>query len=80
MHVNYSTSAAGSLRAELRDAGNKPLPGYRLRDCEPLVGDHIERVIRWKGARSAAAVADRTVRLRFALQDADLYALRFGQE
>ena len=80
LHVNYSTSAAGSLRAELRDAGNKPLPGYRLRDCEPLVGDHIERVIRWKGARSAAAVADRTVRLRFALQDADLYALRFGQE
>ncbi len=80
LRVNYSTSAAGSLRAELRDGeDNKPLPGYRLRDCVPLIGDHIERAVQWRGARSAAALAGKTVRLRFALEDADLFSLCFGQ-
>lgn len=78
LQLNYSTSAAGSLRAELRDADNRPLPGYRLRDCAPLVGDHIERVLRWKDDASAAALAGKVVRLRFALQDGDLYSLRFS--
>ncbi|MFT5377090.1 MAG: hypothetical protein ACI906_003928 [Candidatus Latescibacterota bacterium] len=75
--LNYSTSAAGSLRAELRDAENKPLAGFRLRDCEPLVGDHIARALQWKGGRSVGELAGRPVRLRFVVEDGDLYSLRF---
>ena len=78
LQLNYATSAAGSLRAELRDEHNKALPGYRLRDCAPLVGDDIERTLRWQGDLSASALAGQTVRLRFVLEDADLYAFCFA--
>ena len=79
LRLNYATSAAGSLRAEVRNVQGKPLPGYHLRDCEPLVGDHIERVLRWRGDRSAASLAGKALRLRFVLDDADLYSFRFGE-
>ena len=78
LRLNYSTSAVGAVRAEVRDAGGKPLPGFGLRDGVPLVGDRIEGAVRWKGGRGLAALAGRTVRLRFVVRDADLYSLRFA--
>ncbi len=76
--LNYSTSAAGNVRAELCNAENKPLPGFRLRDCEPLVGDHLARAVQWKGARSVGELVGQRVRLRFVIEDGDLYSLRFA--
>ncbi|MFH1571312.1 MAG: hypothetical protein ABIL09_25205, partial [Gemmatimonadota bacterium] len=75
--LNYATSAAGVVQVELADAEGRPLPGYRLRDCRPLVGDHIERAVTWKGGGDLTALAGRPVRLRLVLEDADLYSLRF---
>ena len=49
-----------------------------IRDCAPLVGDDIERTLRWQGDLSASALAGQTVRLRFVLEDADLYAFCFA--
>ena len=69
-------ASRGHTRVELQDAGGKPLPGFTLADCVPLVGDHIEQAVSWKGA-SLAALAGQPVRLRFQLQDADLFSLRF---
>ena len=77
LKLNYSTSAGGSIRAELRTFDGRPLPGYCLRDCEPLVGDHIERVLRWQGDRSTAALTGQRMQLRFVMEDGDLYSLRF---
>lgn len=69
LRLNYSTSAIGSLRAELRSADSGALLGYRLRDCAPLVGDH-----------SSVCCAGREIgaRRRFIIQDGDLYSLRFA--
>jgi hypothetical protein len=75
--VNFSTGAAGGLRVELQDATGEPLPGFALTDAVEQVGDEIERVVTWKGGRDVSGLAGRPVRLRFAMQDADLYSLRF---
>ena len=75
--LNYATSAAGSLRVELQDAAGAPLPGFTAADCDELVGDEIARPITWHGRADLAAFAGRPVRLRFVMQDADLYSLRF---
>lgn len=75
--VNVSTSAAGSLRAEIQSAEGRPLPGYTLADCPEVIGDQVERIVSWKGGPDVAPLAGRPVRLRFALADADLYSLRF---
>jgi hypothetical protein len=76
--LNVSTSAAGSVRVEIRDAQGTPVPGYTLADSVPMVGDEIERGVTWKGKGSdVGPLAGKPVRLRFVLKDADLYALRF---
>ncbi len=76
--VNVSTSAAGSIRVEVRDAAGKPLPGYTLRDAVPIIGDEIERAVTWKQKGSdVGPLAGKPIRLRFAMKDADLYSIRF---
>ncbi|MDE2927824.1 MAG: hypothetical protein OXT71_15625 [Acidobacteriota bacterium] len=75
--LNFSTSAAGSLRVEIQDAAGRPLEGYGLEDCPPTFGDKLEREVRWKQGPDVGGLAGQTVRLRFVLKDADLFAFRF---
>lgn len=77
LYLNMSTSAAGSVRVELQDDAGAPLPGYALADCEELVGDAIEKRVRWKRGTDLHETAGKVVRLRVVLKDADVYALQF---
>jgi hypothetical protein len=75
--LNFATSAAGSIRIELQDENGKPLPGFVLDDCPPIFGDTVDRVIGWKGSPDLAKFAGRPVRIRFVLNDADVYSFQF---
>ncbi len=78
--LNFSTSAAGEIRVGLLDgASGQPIAGYAIEDCRPVIGNEIERAVRWKGGPSVSQVAGRPIRLQFALRDADLFAYRFGK-
>ena len=78
--LNFSASAAGSVRVEmLRDQMNKPIEGFSLGDCVELLGDDLERVVRWKDGRELGGLVGTPVRLRFVLSDADLYSFRFRE-
>jgi hypothetical protein len=77
LEINYSTSAVGSLRVEVQDAGGHPITGLAMDDCPEHFGDEIDGAVRWSSGASLAALAGSSVRLRFALKDADLYAFRF---
>jgi hypothetical protein len=74
--LNYATSAAGSIRAEIQDAEGKPAPGFGLDDMAPLFGDQLDAVVSWKGGADLTPLIGKTVRFRFVLRDADLYAIR----
>jgi hypothetical protein len=75
--LNFSTSAAGSVRVEIQDANGQPLPGFALDDCPPIFGDTVERSVTWVKGRDVSALAGQAVRLRFVLNDADLFAFQF---
>jgi hypothetical protein len=75
--LNYSTSAAGSVRVEVQSSDGKALPGFSLSDGRPLVGDKIEGVVSWLQGSDVGGLSGKPVRLRFALNDADLYSMRF---
>ena len=76
--LNYATSAAGSVRVEIQDGDGAPLPGFALEDAQPLFGDCLDDAARWAAGDEVAALQGRTVRLRFVIEDADLFSLRFG--
>jgi len=75
--INFSTSAAGSVRVELQDAAGRPLPGFALDDCPEIIGDRIERTVAWKNGSDLGALSGKPIRLRFVLKDADVFAFRF---
>lgn len=77
LRLNFSTSAAGSVRVELQDEAGRPLPGFSLEDCPPLFGDSVERPVSWRSGTDVGALAGQAVRLRIVLQDADVYAYQF---
>jgi hypothetical protein len=76
--LNYSTSAAGRVRIEIQDAEGRPLPGFALADAPDLYGDALEQAAPWKDGADLGALAGKPVRVRFVLNDADVYAFRFA--
>lgn len=76
--VNYSTSAGGGLRVEIQNVEGQTLPGFGADDCRSLVGDAIEQRVAWAKGADVSTLAGRPVRLRFVMQEADLFAIRFG--
>ena len=77
LELNYSTSAAGSLRVEVQDAAGNPLPGYRLDDCRPIFGDELARTVAWKKGSDVTSLAGQSVKLKFEIKDGDLFSMQF---
>jgi hypothetical protein len=77
LQLNFSTSAAGSVRIEIQDAKGNPIPGFTLAEAPTLYGDSIARTYAWQGDPDLSQLAGRPVRLRFVLQEADVFSFRF---
>jgi hypothetical protein len=77
LRMNYSTSAAGMIKVEIQDAGGSPVEGYTLEDAQPVYGDQLDAGVGWKDTADVSSLAGKAVRLRFVIQDADLFAIRF---
>jgi hypothetical protein len=77
LHLNYVATAGGSVRVEIQDSAGKPLSGFSLDDCEPLTGDSIQQPVRWKSGMNVGEHTGQTVRLKFAIRNADIYSLEF---
>ena len=75
--LNFSTSAAGSIRIEIQDANGTPIPGFTLADAPEIFGDALDQVVPWKDNHTLAELSGKPVRLRLVMKDADIYAFRF---
>ena len=75
--INFSTSAAGSVRVELQDANGRSISGFTRDDCQPQFGDGLDRTVSWNSGSDVSQLAGKPVWLRFELKDADLYSFRF---
>ena len=79
LEINYSTSAAGSVRVELQRPDGSPVAGHSLAECVVMTGDSIEQVVQWRGEDDLDELSGKPIRLKFAMKDADLYSLRFRE-
>jgi hypothetical protein len=77
LEMNFSTSAAGSIRVEIQDAAGRALPGFALDDCPEIFGDRLDQAVAWRQGSDVGQLAGQAVRLRFVMNDADLYAVCF---
>ena len=58
---------------------DEAIDGFALDDCIEILGDDLERVVRWSDGKDLGRLSGVPLRLRFVLKDADLYALQFRQ-
>jgi len=73
LHLNVA-AAEGAVRAEILDArGKRVLSGFSRSECLPVRGDRLNAELKWKRAE-VSLLAGKTVRLRFILRNASLYA------
>lgn len=76
--LNFSTSAAGSLRVELQTPDGRAIPGFALADCTEIIGDEIDRTVSWRHGVDVSDWAGKPLRIRFHLKDGDLYSFQFA--
>lgn len=86
LRINASTRDGGALRFELLDASGpegaraRTVEGRSLAGCDPVVGDHLDRTVTWRGQSDLSAWLGRPVRLRIDMRESHLYSVRFHSE
>ncbi len=80
LYLNYKTAAGGRIAVELTDDQGKPLKGFTQADAVPLTGNKIEGRVAWKSGPDLTRLIGTPIRIRFILQNADIYAMRFGDK
>lgn len=74
--LNFATHNGGSVRVELQDADGKAIDGFTNADCKPLVGDSIKQAVVWNAGK-LSDLAGKPVRVRFEVNNADVYSFKF---
>ena len=67
----------GAVVTALLDEQGEPLPGFRAEDADPFSGDDVHHPVTWGRRREIELPTGCTVRLRFHLREASLYAFAF---
>ena len=74
-HLFINADVKGSLSVEILDEDGKPLEGFTRKDCVPMKKtDKTKQLVTWKKHRDMASLVGEAVRLKFYLDNADIYA------
>lgn len=77
LSLNVQPGPSGRVQVEIQDAQGQPIPGFAIADCQPITADSIDSRVKWTSGASLPAAVKEPIRLRFLLQNADLYAFQF---
>lgn len=67
----------GSVRIEIQDLHGNPWTGFSMVACDSFLGNSVRHTVRWKNSSDLTLLAGHSVRLKFFLQQALLYAFQF---
>ena len=74
---HFFVNVKGTLRAEILDESGAVLPDFSLACSSVVSGDFTKKELCWKGDLSA--LRHKTIRLKFCLDEGDLYAFWFSE-
>ena len=80
LELNFSSAGAGNVRIEIQDADGKAVEGFTLEDSDSLRGDSISQFASWQKNSNLSSLAGKPIRLRFQMNEADLYSIRFPKQ
>lgn len=73
-YLFVNADVKGDLLVEIQDKNGKVLEGFSKNDCIKVSGDNTKSAVTWKNNKTLKSLAGTTVRVKFYLNDGDLYA------
>ena len=71
-----AAAAEGRMEVEVLDEEGRPLPGYGGKECLLEYFDSTQQEVTWSGKSDLVELRGQPVRLRFYVQNADLYGFQ----
>ena len=71
-HLWLNAHAKGQIRVQVRTVTDEPIEGWTEKDCTPFTGNELAGLLQW-GKKSLDQLSGQTVRLRFLLDNAEMY-------
>lgn len=78
--LNARTTDQGKIQVEILDADGKPIDGFTVKDSAALNGDDVNATVSWANGADLTSLAGKPIRIRFILNDADLFSFHFDQD
>ena len=78
VRLNVRTHFTGYVLVEACGGDGKVLPGRSFNDCDRINGDHLDRVVTWRGEADLGRSEGEPVTLRFRVRSAELFSVRFA--
>ena len=72
--INARTTPDGYVLAEILDRHEKVIRGFSREECVPFTGDSVRRVLKWTTAELPGSEIEPDKKVRFVLNNADLYS------
>ena len=70
--LNYRTKPSGLIRVCVNG-----IEGKDFADCDLISGDEHQRVVTWNGSSDTGVASGGAIQLKFEMQNADLFSVRF---
>ncbi len=77
LELNVKVNTGGYVKVGILDENGNEIQGFGINDCIPLNRDSVRARVQWVGGSNVENLAGQTMRLKFELQNAKLYALQF---
>lgn len=78
--LNVDTSATGLVRVGILDEEGATIEGFSPEQCDLIhTANEINRAVSWRGNADVSKLAGKSVRIKFLVRNADLYAFQFGR-
>ena len=78
MELNVNSS--GSVKVAILNVDMSPIEGFGIDDCKSIDEDAIHKTVSWNQGSDVSSLAGKTVRLKFELDNAKLYAFQFVKD
>ena len=74
LRLNATVAAGGSLKVEVLNSAGTPITGFTAADSVPITGDQLTATVAWSSGASLSTLAGQSVKLKFYLDNVDLYS------
>ena len=77
LYTGAGVSGPCGMWVEIMDTTHHAIPGFSMRDFDPLHRGGLDQVVSWKGRSDLSELVGRPIKLRFHFRNASFYAFQF---